>query len=102
MNLLDAVIKVNQEQPGQIIAMLKKHFPSLNGVRITILGLAFKPETDDMRESPAIPIVQTLLDRGARLCAFDPVAKDEAVKLFGDAVQYAPIRLTTRFFKPRQ
>ena len=89
MNLLDAVITVNQAQPGQIIAMLEKHFPSLDGVRITILGLAFKPETDDMRESPAIPVIQTLLGRGAQLCAFDPVAKDEAMKRFGDAIQYA-------------
>ena len=90
MNLLDAVIKVNQAQPRQIIAMLEKYFPSLNGVRITILGLAFKPETDDMRESPAIPVIQTLLNRGAQLRAFDPVAKDEAMKLFGEeTIQYA-------------
>ncbi|MBC2709786.1 MAG: UDP-glucose/GDP-mannose dehydrogenase family protein [Desulfosarcina sp.] len=90
MGLLDAVIKVNQAQPRQIIAMLEKHFPSLDGVHITILGLAFKPETDDMRESPAIPVIQTLLNRGAQLCAFDPVAKDEAMKLFGeDTIQYA-------------
>ncbi len=89
MDLLDAVISVNQAQPGQIIAMLEKHFPSVKDVRITILGLAFKPETDDMRESPAIPVIQALLKGGAQLCAFDPVAKDEAMKLFGDTIEYA-------------
>ena len=90
MHLLDAVIQVNRAQPQQIISMLKKHFQSLAGVRISILGLAFKPGTDDMRESPAIPVIQTLLESGAQLCAFDPIAKDEAVKLFGQtAIEYA-------------
>jgi UDPglucose 6-dehydrogenase/GDP-mannose 6-dehydrogenase len=90
MHLLDAVIQVNRAQPRQIISLLKKHFQSLAGVRISILGLAFKPGTDDMRESPAIPVIQTLLDSGAQLCAFDPIAKDEAVKLFGQtAIEYA-------------
>lgn len=89
MQLLDAVIKINQAQPGQIIDMLGKHFPSLEGLRVTILGLAFKPETDDMRESPAIPVVRTLVDQGATVSAFDPVARHEAVKLFGDTIQYA-------------
>lgn len=90
MHLLDAVIQVNRAQPRQIISMLKKHFQSLAGVRISILGLAFKPGTDDMRESPAIPVIQTLLESGAQLCAFDPIAKDEAVKLFGQtAIEYA-------------
>jgi len=91
MHLLDAVIKVNKAQHKQIISMLMKHFQSLAGVRISILGLAFKPGTDDMRESPAIPVIQILLELGAQLHAFDPIAKDEAVKLFGPtALEYAP------------
>jgi len=89
MHLLDSVIKINQAQPGQIIAMLQKQFPSLNGLRIAILGLAFKPETDDMRESPAIPVVRTLVEQGATVSAFDPVARHEAAKLFGDTIHYA-------------
>ncbi|BBO77672.1 UDP-glucose/GDP-mannose dehydrogenase family protein [Desulfosarcina widdelii] len=89
MSLLDAVIRINREQPGQIIAMLKKHFHSLQGVSVAILGLAFKPETDDMRESPAIPVIHTLVEQGARIHAFDPVARNEAKKLFGDAITYA-------------
>jgi len=89
MSLLDAVIRINREQPRQIIAMLKKHFPTLQDLSVAILGLAFKPETDDMRESPAIPVIRTLVEQGARIHAFDPVAKNEARKLFGDTITYA-------------
>jgi UDPglucose 6-dehydrogenase/GDP-mannose 6-dehydrogenase len=85
MQLLDAVVRVNHEQPRQIVRLLEKHFPSLKGVRIAILGLAFKPGTDDMRESPAIPIVNNLLGQGAEISAYDPVARDEAKKIFGDS-----------------
>lgn len=84
MRLLDAVIEVNEQQPQQVLSLLKKHFPSLKGIRIAILGLAFKPGTDDMRESPAIPVVKGLLAQGVEIKAYDPVAKHEAQKLFGD------------------
>ena len=84
MSLLDAVMRINQDQPGQIISILKNHFPQLKGLRVAVLGLAFKPGTDDMRESPAIPIVTELLAAGAVIRAFDPVARDEAKKIFGD------------------
>jgi UDPglucose 6-dehydrogenase/GDP-mannose 6-dehydrogenase len=61
----------------------------LKGLNLAILGLAFKPGTDDMRESPAIPIVTELLAAGARIRAFDPVAKTEAEKIFGaQAISY--------------
>lgn len=82
MNLLRAVLKVNEEQPQRIIQLLKKHFSSLNGVRVSILGLAFRPDTNDMRESPALPIVRSLLREGAVLKGYDPAATDEARKLF--------------------
>jgi UDPglucose 6-dehydrogenase/GDP-mannose 6-dehydrogenase len=85
MQLLDAVVRVNNEQPQQILRLLEKHFPSLEGVRIAILGLAFKPGTDDMRESPAIPIINHLLGQGAKISAYDPVARDAAKKQFGDS-----------------
>ena len=84
MQLLDAVIQVNEHQPQQVLALLKKHFPSLKGVHVAVLGLAFKPGTDDMRESPAIPIVRELLAEKAIVKAYDPVAKHEAQKLFGN------------------
>jgi UDPglucose 6-dehydrogenase len=83
MKLLDAVMAVNAAQPYEVLALLKKHFPSFAGIKVAVLGLAFKPGTDDMRESPAIPIVQSLRDRGAALKAYDPIARYEAEKLFG-------------------
>lgn len=85
MPLLNAVIETNQNQPKQIIKLLKRHFTSLKNVRISILGLSFKPDTDDMRESPAIPIIKELLEQGAILKAYDPVANYEAGKLFPDS-----------------
>jgi UDPglucose 6-dehydrogenase len=84
MWLLDAVIRVNKQQPQQVVSLLKSRFPSLQGVRIAVLGLAFKPGTDDMRESPAIPIVKELLAQDAGIKAYDPVANHEARKLFGN------------------
>jgi len=84
MRLLDAVIQVNEQQPQQVLSLLKKHFPSLKGIRIAVLGLAFKPGTDDVRESPAIPIVKDLLAREVEIRAYDPVAKYEAQRLFSN------------------
>jgi len=86
MPLLDAVIKTNEQQYRQVIALLKKHFPALEGIRIAILGLAFKPDTDDMRESPAIPIIKALLAERATIQAYDPVANHVARGILGDQV----------------
>jgi UDPglucose 6-dehydrogenase len=84
MRLLEAVIQINQEQPKQVLSLLKRHFPSLEGVRIAVLGLAFKPGTDDIRESPAIRILKDLIAERSNIKAFDPAAKLEAQKMFGD------------------
>ena len=83
MRLLESVIETNRNQPNQVLARVEKHFPSVENVDIAVLGLAFKPGTDDMRESPAIPIVNALREKGARIRAYDPVAKAEAQKVFG-------------------
>lgn len=82
MDLLNAVLSINERQPQEIIKILKRRFPSLQGLRVTILGLAFRPDTNDMRESPAIPIIRALLREGATVKGYDPVAVDEARKLF--------------------
>jgi UDPglucose 6-dehydrogenase/GDP-mannose 6-dehydrogenase len=96
MELLEAVIAVNEKQPMQVISMLKKHFKTMKDLHIAILGLAFKPGTDDMRESPAIPIVRYLQKQGAEIHAYDPVASHEAEKLFGrDGIQYCETLLQT-------
>lgn len=78
MPLLDAVIETNRRQPARLVALLAKHFPKLEGLRVAVLGLAFKQDTDDMRESPAIPIIGMLIDKGAIVTAYDPVAGDTA------------------------
>lgn len=89
MPLLKTVIQVNKDQPGKMLTYLRRHFADLQGVRVAILGLAFKPGTDDMRESPAIPIVEELLAAGAVLTAYDPVARKEAEKIFSaDVITY--------------
>lgn len=82
MHLLDAVLKINSQQPQKVIELLNREFPSLKGVRVSVLGLAFRPDTNDMRESPAIPIVQGLVREGAVVKGYDPVAMEEARKVF--------------------
>lgn len=80
--LLSAVLTVNEQRPAEVLRHLSKHFASLVGVRVAVLGLSFRPNTDDMRESPAIPIVHGLLDCGAQVTAYDPAALDNAAKVF--------------------
>jgi len=82
MRLLDAVMQVNEGQSKEILLRLRKHFPDLQGVRVSVLGLAFRPDTDDMRESPAVPVIEALLTRGADVTAYDPAANHEAAKRF--------------------
>jgi UDPglucose 6-dehydrogenase/GDP-mannose 6-dehydrogenase len=72
MSLLESVIEVNEAQPRRVVALLEKHWADLTGLRVAVLGLAFKPGTNDVRESPAFPILRELLKRGAVLKAFDP------------------------------
>jgi UDPglucose 6-dehydrogenase/GDP-mannose 6-dehydrogenase len=87
--LLEAVLRTNAEQPGQVLRLLNRHWADLAGVRVAVLGLSFKPETSDVRESPAFPIMRELVQRGALVKAYDPIANEEAAKGFGnDAVQY--------------
>lgn len=83
MPLLKAVIEVNDHQPQKLLSLLKKHFPSLEQKRVAVLGLAFKPGTDDLRASPAIPIVRELIAQRAIVTAYDPVAQPAAERLFG-------------------
>ena len=89
MPLLRAVEQVNERQKGLLFQKVKKHFGvELSGLTFAIWGLAFKPRTDDMRDAPAITVVEALLSAGARVQAFDPEAMEEARKIFGDRIQY--------------
>jgi UDPglucose 6-dehydrogenase/GDP-mannose 6-dehydrogenase len=75
LNLMQSVLDVNRQQPGEMIRLIGRHYPSLRDVPVAVLGIAFKPDTDDVRESPAFPIIRALKSAGARLTAYDPVAR---------------------------
>ncbi len=75
MPMLQTVLDINAAQPERMIELLRQHFASLAGVPVTVLGLAFKPDTDDTRESPAFPLLERLHALGARISAWDPVAR---------------------------
>jgi UDPglucose 6-dehydrogenase len=79
--LLSAVIEVNELQKRRVVAKLAKHLGSLRGKTVALLGLAFKPNTDDLREAPSLVLASRLLAEGARVRAWDPVALDEAARL---------------------
>jgi UDPglucose 6-dehydrogenase len=89
LELLEAVENVNKTQPLKAVQFCKELLGSLKGKRIAILGLAFKSDTDDMREARAIPIVNQLLAEGANVTAYDPVAVPIAKTIFENKIQYA-------------
>ena len=86
--IVDAVIEANERQRDAMIPKIEKLVGDISGKRIGILGLSFKPETDDMRESPAIDIIRSILEKGGTVKAFDPVAMDEA-KHYLNGIEYA-------------
>jgi UDPglucose 6-dehydrogenase len=89
MVLLKAVETVNARQKGLLVEKVKRHFGAeLSNLTLAVWGLAFKPRTDDMRDAPAITVIESLLDGGARVQAFDPEAMEEARKIFADRIQY--------------
>ena len=85
--LLKAAVDVNDQQPRRLLALLD-NYGDVAGERVAVLGLSFKPGTDDIRESRAIPVIQGLLDRGADVVGYDPVATDRMRERFPD-VEYA-------------
>jgi UDPglucose 6-dehydrogenase len=87
--VLKAVETVNELQKRVLVDKMERYFGSLEGKTIAIWGLAFKPKTDDMREAPAIPIVNALLEKGAKVQAYDPEAVKVARRLLGSKVAYA-------------
>ncbi|MFT8389912.1 MAG: UDP-glucose/GDP-mannose dehydrogenase family protein [Sporolactobacillus sp.] len=88
-NLLKSVIEVNNQQHRLLIEKIESRFgDDLTGKRIAVLGLAFKPNTDDMRESPALVMVPELAHRGATITAYDPIAVTRAAQLLGTFASY--------------
>jgi UDPglucose 6-dehydrogenase len=84
--LLTAVIEVNELQKRRVVSKLKKHLGTLVGREIALLGLAFKPDTDDMREASSVVLAARLQSEGARVRAYDPVAEEQARELITGAV----------------
>ncbi len=87
--ILRAVEDVNQRQKQKTAALLTGELGSLKGKTIAVWGLAFKPRTDDMREAPSRTLIETLLEEGATVQAYDPEAVESAKRLFGDSITYA-------------
>ncbi len=91
--LLEAVHEVNQRQRDAFMAKIDKHFNEsgggLSGKKIAVWGIAFKPGTDDVREAPSITLMQHLLERGATVVAYDPVAEETCREVLADKITYA-------------
>lgn len=89
MRILKAVEDVNEEQKTILFRKLSAHFGGdLQGRRVAMWGLAFKPETDDMREAPSLVLIDRLLEAGCQVMAYDPVAMPEARRRIGDRIAY--------------
>ncbi len=88
--ILRAVELVNERQKSILARKMEQHFGSLGGRTIAIWGLAFKPRTDDMREAPAIALIEQLLAAGAKVQAYDPAAMPAAKRIFGGRIVLAP------------
>ncbi len=90
LRILKSVEDVNDDQKFVLFSKIKKHFNgNLKGKKFAIWGLAFKPNTDDMREAPSIVIINELLNAGAKVIAYDPVAINEAKRKLGDKIEYS-------------
>ena len=88
--LLDAVMHVNEKQKLHLVPKIKKYFgENLKGKKIALWGLAFKPNTDDIREAPALYMIDELLSAGATITAYDPEAMKNVMQLYGNKINYA-------------
>jgi UDPglucose 6-dehydrogenase len=90
LEILKAVEAVNYRQKSVLVSKIKSHFGNqLNGLKFGLWGLSFKPKTDDMREAPSLVIIEMLLNEGANVIAYDPVAMEEAQRMLGNKIIYA-------------
>jgi len=88
--ILNSVIEINSAQKTILLPKIEKYFNSdLNGKTIALWGLAFKPETDDIREAPSIDMIEALLAKGVKLQVFDPEAMPNIEKRFGNKLEYS-------------
>ena len=90
LSVLQAVEAANERQKGRLFEKLSSAIPEgVSGLRIAVWGLSFKPNTDDMRESPALTLIESVLRSGGRVTAHDPAAMDEARRRLGDRIDFA-------------
>lgn len=89
MRILQSVEDVNEDQKSVLFKKVKERFGDLNGKHFAMWGLSFKPNTDDMREAPSVVIIDQLIEAGATVTAYDPVAMEEAQHMVGDKINYA-------------
>ena len=88
LKTVKAAIEVNESQKLRLVRKAANLVESFDGMKVCVLGLTFKPETDDLREAPSIPNIQYLLERGAEVVAYDPVGIENAKKIFKDSITY--------------
>jgi UDPglucose 6-dehydrogenase len=86
--MLRAVMDINYDQRKQFVTKLRHILGGFRGKTVGVLGLSFKPNTDDMRDAPSIEIINLLLHEGAEVKAYDPVAMDNARRILGDSITY--------------
>ncbi len=82
--IVRTTVQVNDDRKAAMVERVARAVGDLKGKRIAVLGLAFKPNTDDMRDAPSIPLINALVERGAEVSAFDPVAREQAEKVFAN------------------
>ncbi|MEC7241438.1 MAG: UDP-glucose/GDP-mannose dehydrogenase family protein [Myxococcota bacterium] len=94
LQILDAVEAVNAKQKSLFLEKIQEKFgQDLEGLRFGLWGLSFKPQTDDMREAPSLVLIQGLLERGAKISAYDPEAMEEARHILGDSIRFSDSKM---------
>ena len=88
LRVIGAASDVNEARIPRLLEKLKTELPELSGRRIAVLGLSFKPNTDDLRHAPSLRLIDLLLEKGVRISAYDPIAMDDAKKLYGDRIDF--------------
>lgn len=88
LKTIKAAIEVNESQKLKLVRKASEIIENFEGMRVCVLGLTFKPGTDDLREAPSIPNIEYLLERGAKVVAYDPIGIENTKKIFNDSIEY--------------
>ena len=88
LKTIKAAIEVNESQKLKLVRKASEIIENFEGMKVSVLGLTFKPGTDDLREAPSIPNIEYLLERGAKVVAYDPIGIENTKKIFNDSIEY--------------